>query len=264
MPVRFHLSGAFAILITAGSSGAWAQTGPGSPWPAPRPEDLDALFKPVPLPYWLVPSTAGFVSLDYSDAAVSTSYGIKTSGSARLDEPGPIWLATLVSGLGAPAGQRLRNADPRQLDATLATRLLVGWQTSAGPHYLAAFVGGEAEFEHDRASERRLYRRYGPRLEAQTWSRPTENTMVATGLAIGTARGSLWMRARLGYELGGVAYVGPEASLYRDARYRQTRTGLHISGPRFWSYTAELSGGLMIDSDKRRGGYGTLTVINRF
>ncbi|MFE1597951.1 cellulose biosynthesis protein BcsS [Methylobacterium sp. ID0610] len=120
---------------------------------------------------------------------------------------------------------------PRVLRHTVLGSALGGWQWLWDWGVVAVFAGPETAFEVlDSSALRRLPApRFGLRLHAEVWARPTEDTLLTTTAIAGSARGDAWSRLSWGWRVESL-YLGPEASLYADRTgYRKWNLGLHLT-----------------------------------
>ncbi|MBB5048616.1 hypothetical protein HNR60_003384 [Rhodopseudomonas rhenobacensis] len=105
--------------------------------------------------------------------------------------------------------------------------------------------------------------RLGLQAAAETWWQPTPELMLATSLSLTTRGGGYGGRIAAGWRLFDQAWVGPEASAFRDDYSRQYRVGLHVTGVRFDALEWSAAIGYLEDGFARRGGYGRIGVLLR-
>ena len=209
-----------------------------------------------------------FVAFNSADAASSSSFGsfgIKAALTGDIDRDGPVVMGVLGTGT-----YRYTNSDVPggKVQAFVGqARLLVGWQHTFGTTYLAGFVGGEGDirlFTPDDPKESRHARALGVRAQAEVWSRPTPDTLIAAVATAGSSRADFWTRARFGYRVWEQVFVGPEATALGDQTYQQGRLGAHVTGLVLFGQTFDLAAGGLLASDRKRGFYGTFGVHKRF
>lgn len=191
-----------------------------------------------------------FGSLD-AGAATFLTTGAKL-GLGQAGQDGFVALASLG------AGQRTERATCACAPAApvLFTRHAAGgaallgyqWVRDWGVAALYAGPEGSVEVLTGAGASAALPPRYGLRLHAEIWARPTDDTLVQGTAIVGTAREDLWTRLAWGYRLWG-AYLGPEANLYADrAGYRKWALGLHATDFALGRFSLRVSAGVQAET----------------
>lgn len=207
----------------------------------------------------LSPSRVLFSTTDVSLVSLFSSTGFKYALWGRLDASGPMLMGSAGAGLSPERDLGL----VRHYGATTLTqgRLMLGWQAVWGRTLVAAYAG----ISHDEQL-RTLPAgtvqtvAWGPALQLDIWSRPTENLVVNLAASYSGTDGYSWGRFHVGARVYGGLHVGPELSGTTDGHYRQTRFGLRLTGVTIGPLAFELSAGGFRDSNGHSGPYGTLTL----
>lgn len=210
------------------------------------PRDEDLFIRPIDQ-HWVL-----FGSADVGHS-IFLSGGSKQALVGPLDRPG--FLALETTGIGLTR-ERLRLGDqPLTVERFVhQASVLGGYQTMLGPLYLAAYAGPELQQEqlaYDGRFARFSQPRLGVRGQFELWYNPTPDTLLTTTVVAGSARGSVWARASAGIQVWSKSYVGPEVTIYATPTYRETRYGLHLTGPSIGIVNLRLSGGVMTDDGRR-------------
>ena len=120
---------------------------------------------------------------------------------------------------------------PTLVRTTLVGAALGGYQFFREWGAISLFAGPEAAVDALTAegTMRTLPPRFGLRVQAEAWIRPSENTLTTLTLVLGSARGDAYGRVSAGYRLWG-AYLGPEAVWYGDRTgYEKICLGAHAT-----------------------------------
>ncbi|WP_018261283.1 cellulose biosynthesis protein BcsS [Methylobacterium sp. WSM2598] len=161
-------------------------------------------------------------------------------------------------GRPAPDGRR----PPRVFRHTVLANALGGWQWLREWGVVAVLVGPEMSFETlgtGGAPRRAL--RFGLRLHAEVWARPTPETLLTVTAITGSARRDGWGRVSWGWRAG-PAYLGPEAALYADATgYRKWSLGLHLTDFALGEANGRVSAGWLYEEKVRRPGLFLATCL---
>lgn len=233
------------LILAAAGTGARA---------TPRDEEL-----------FMRPIDQRWVLFGSADVGGSTflSGGSKQALTGPLDRAG--FLALETTGIGLTR-ETIRLGDLRVPIQRFVHQgaVLGGYQHMFGPLYVAAYAGPEASHEQI-AYEGRFARFAQPRLgvrgQLEIWWNPTPDTLLTTTVVAGSARNSIWARASAGIRLFDKTFVGPEVTVYTTPTYRETRIGLHLTGPRIGIVNLRLSGGVMTDEGRKpNAAYGGLSA----
>lgn len=188
--------------------------------------------------------------------------GFKRALGPSLDRDGWLAMGTLGGGLRR---ERLDGSGAEAWRVTTIASGLVGHQWITGGTVAALFGGVEvdhAQLISGGEALRWAEPRFGGRLQAELWSRPTEATLLTATLVAGSARGHLWARTSWGHEVWRGVYAGPEAVAYAEDGYREGRLGLHLTGLSLAGVTLGVSAGGSF-TETRSGGYVTLQAYTR-
>ncbi|MGE7471169.1 cellulose biosynthesis protein BcsS [Bosea sp. NPDC003192] len=137
---------------------------------------------------------------------------------------------------------------------------LAGYEWRIGDSYLALSAGPTVETAY-RETRRYLSfeQRTALRLQADFWSKPTENSFLqANAYAILTEGGRYWGRLAPGWQVIGDLHLGPEIEGYRERDYHKVRLGAHLTGLRLLRLDWRLAAGLQKASGGKAGAYVTL------
>lgn len=228
------------LLLLAGAALAAA----GGAWAGPRDEDL--FIRPIDQ-HWVL-----FASAD-AGSSVFLSGGSKQSLVGPLDRPGFLSLET--SGFGYTRETMRLGSLRIPVDRyTYQSSVLGGYQFMSGPLYVAAYVGPELQTQQVAYSgtfARFSQPRLGVRGQVEIWYNPTPDTLLTTTVVASSASASLWARGAAGIRLWGKAFIGPEATVYTTPTYRETRWGMHLTGPAIGIVNLRVSAGVMTDDGRR-------------
>lgn len=203
-----------------------------------------------------------FASMEAGPATTFGSAGFKLGLGAPLDASGFRVMGKAGTGL-----------EPRQFItiAGLATTsdmvspeamAVAGYEWKLGTTYLGLYGGGEVDARlatKSLAVDRRP--RLGPRLQLDIWSNPTPQTLVHYSGNLGGATFHAWSRLALGWRVLDLAFLGPEAEIYREKDYAKTRFGVHLTGLKLLGTEIRLSGGWQRSGRTENGAYGTLGLL---
>lgn len=149
---------------------------------------------------------------------------------------------------------------PRVPGTTTLAHALGGWQWARSWGVVALFAGPEVSLDTlDTSVPVRPVLRFGLRLHAEVWARPSDATLLTVTGITGTARGDGWGRISWGWRAL-TGYLGPEAALYADRTgYRKWSLGVHLTDvPVPWStlegLRARVSAGWLYEEQVRRPG----------
>lgn len=195
------------------------------------------------------PSAFVLFSGDEADRASSyASAGFKVRPFRPLGEDRFVLLASAGHGYWRETGPlRLgRASDSEKFGASL----LAGTEWSLAGGALGLFAG--PEFFSERLVDPvgaviRKERRWGLRVQADWWSNPTPETMLAVNVAAGTARRDVWSRVAWGWRIGPATsrwgFAGPEAAFSAAPHDWKIRLGAHWSEWGVFGFRFRLSGG---------------------
>ena len=131
----------------------------------------------------------------------------------------------------------------------IAGSLLLGarWAVPGGRVTAVVGPGVVRKQEADPTGAPRWLRaRIGPVALAEIWAHPRPDLLLDATLVASAPARSLWARAALGIEVREGAFVGPEATLFADAGYREVRLGAHLTGARIGPLWLRLSAGAIV------------------
>ena len=208
--------------------------------------DEDLFIRPIDQ-HWVL-----FGSVD-AGSSVFVSGGSKQALVGPLDRQG--FLVMESTGIGLTR-ETVRLGDLRIPAQRLTHQgaVLAGYQHMFGPLYVAAYLG--PELQHEQIAYRGEFSRFSkPRLgvrgQLEIWWHPTADTLLTTVVVAGSTRESSYARASAGMRLFAQTFVGPEITVYSTPTYRETRYGLHVTGPKLGIVNLRLSGGVMTDDGRR-------------
>lgn len=233
----------FASIVFLVACVALAMAGRASAGPR---DDEELFIRPIDQ-HWVL-----FASADAGNS-VFLSGGSKQSLIGPLDRPG--FLALESSGFGYTR-ETLRLGSLRiPVDRyTYQSSVLGGYQHMFGPLYVAAYAGPELRTEQlayagsfARFSQPRL----GVRGQIEVWYNPTPDTLLTTTVVASSASSSIWARVATGIKVWDKIFVGPEATVYTTPTYRESRWGVHLTGPTIGILNLRISGGVMTDDGRR-------------
>lgn len=203
-----------------------------------------------------------FGGIEGRGSSLGVTMGFKIAAPPTPDGPGLVVMAL------ADVGASLARAPPAEggfwyaPHGAIAASLLAGGQWAVpGGVFTAAIGPGVARRQQAEPTgvPRWLATRYGPVALAELWTHPREDLLVAGTLVASGAGESLWARAAFGTRAIGEAFVGPEATFYTDATYRELRLGLHLTGVKVGDLSLRLSGGVAFH-ERRRSPYLALVI----
>ncbi len=144
--------------------------------------------------------------------------------------------------------------------------LLPGWRFKTTGFELLVVAGLDAQNHRPSAPDAtaRLHGTYaGARIGADLWLQPTPYWMLAANASVSSISQSYWYRLAPGVRLAEIAWIGPEAQLFGDAHYTQSRAGLHVTGLRTGPLEWAGAIGYAEDSERKRGAYVRIGVLAR-
>jgi len=184
-----------------------------------------------------------FGSLESSPSVFVTT-GAKVALD-RIDREGFVVLGSVGGG---------RRQESTVMRETAIGAVVVGYQWFPDWGVVAAYAGPEGALEVVSSGcgcAHVLPPRFGLRLHGEIWARPSDETLLAATLILGTARTSAWGRVAWGYRVLG-AYLGPETSLYLDETgYQKWNFGLHATDFALGRFSLRVSAGLQLASERR-------------
>lgn len=210
------------------------------------PRDEDLFIRPIDQ-RWVL-----FGSAD-AGSSVFVSGGSKQALIGPLDRPG--FLALETTGIGLTR-ENVR-LGPLRVPVQRFTHqgsVMGGYQHMFGSLYVAAYAG--PELQHEQIAYRGEFARFSkPRLgvrgQVEIWWHPTPETLFTSVVVAGSTRNSIYARSSAGILVFAKTYVGPEITVYSTPTYRETRYGLHATGPKLGIVNLRLSGGVMTDDGGR-------------
>lgn len=208
--------------------------------------DEDLFIRPIDQ-HWVL-----FGSVD-AGSSVFVSGGSKQALIGPLDRQG--FLALETTGIGLTR-ENVR-LGPLRIPVQRFTHqgsVMGGYQHMFGPLYVAAYLGPELQHEqiaYDGRFARFSKPRLGARGQVEIWWHPTPGTLLTTVVVAGSTRNSIYARSSAGILIFAKTYVGPEITIYATPTYRETRYGLHATGPKLGPVNLRLSGGVMTDDGRR-------------
>jgi cellulose biosynthesis protein BcsS len=214
----------------------------------------------------VVPKDQWIVAIDASATATSNqsqfayAAGTIAIGGGTLQQSG---LRLKLEGLGGTYGyeQAPTNAFARgkQFEGGALAGYQQVWQNASVALYLGLNVRENTIPAADPMNTA-LGTRVGFKTAIDAYLRPTDQTMLSAYASYSTAYDAYYARARAGYSIYGLGYLGPEATFLGDDFYGQTRLGAHFSGIQLGALQLGVAGGYVWDRSYKDGYYGTLEV----
>jgi Cellulose biosynthesis protein BcsS len=203
-----------------------------------------------------------FASMEAGPATKFGSAGFKLALGGPLDASGFRLMGKVGTGF-----------EPRQSVAISGTRTtsdvmtpeamaVAGYEWKLGTTYFGLYGGAEIDARlatKSLAINRPI--RLGPRLQLDIWSNPTPGTLVHYSGNLGGATFHVWSRLALGWRVFDLAFLGPEAEIYREKDYAKTRIGIHLTALKLFGTEMRLSGGWQRSGKTERGAYATLGLL---
>jgi hypothetical protein len=188
---------------------------------------------------------------------------VKFAPSGDLHNSGPVVM--IAGGVGIlPVGGFRRSASAA---LNQQAKLLAGYRFVDARTTLTVMLGQSMEFRQQIWLDGRISRgafKFGPAVQAELWSKPDKETLVAAAFAYTGSDGFSWMRLHLGRRLYGYTYGGPELALSTDGVYSQLRLGMRLTGLSFGPVAFDLSMGAARDSKGDAGPYVTMSAYSSF
>lgn len=204
-----------------------------------------------------------FLSMEAGPATTFGSAGFKLAVGGPLDASG--FRVMAKAGTGHEPRQNALPAAAGRITSGMVSpeaMAIVGYEWKLGTTYLGLYGGAEVDA---RLAARNLAvdrpARLGPRLQADLWSNPTPDSLVHLSANLGGASLHAWSRLAFGWRVLGLAFLGPEAEVYREKDYRKDRIGLHLTGLRLFGTELRLSGGWQKSGRREQGAYATLGLM---
>lgn len=218
-------------------------------------------------------STVLFSSLD-AGRSTFVSAGFKRALGGDLDRPGFVLLGGSGGGLDhyPSSYPGLGQVEVRSARGYLS----IGFQEIAYDTVSAILIGAEAadrRLAPDDPYDRERRTRFGPRLQAEIWSRAIPGAVAQLVVIASLPRREVWARASYGWRVPGGETLGaafadlhiePEIAGSVQSRYSEGRIGLRMGELRVADVRLSVSAGGRSDSDGKRGGYATLTAHWRY
>lgn len=204
-----------------------------------------------------------FSSMEAGPATTFGSAGFKLGLGGPLDDSGFRVLAKAGTG-HEPRQSRLQASGDRSASGVVSPEAMVvaGYEWKLGATYLGLYGGAEVDA---RLSTRSLAvdraARLGARVQIDIWSNPTPGTLIHASGNLGGAAMHVWSRLAFGWRIHDLAFVGPEAEIYREKDYRKDRIGLHMTGIKVFGTELRLSGGWQRSGRREQGAYATLGLL---
>jgi hypothetical protein len=149
----------------------------------------------------------------------------------------------------------------------IVASLMPGWRFKAEGLELLIVAGADVQNHRPTLPDpsARLNGTYiGARAGADLWYEPLPaQLMLAVNTSYSTINHGYSGRIAPGVKLLNFAWLGPEGQILGDARYRQYRAGLHLTGLRTGLVEWTAAMGYASDSDKKSGAYARLGILTR-
>jgi hypothetical protein len=203
-----------------------------------------------------------FASMEAGPATTFGSAGFKLAFGGPLDTGGFRLMGK--AGTGYEPRQSVQISGTRTISDVMTPEAMIiaGHEWKLGTTYVGLYGGAEVDA---RLATRSLAvdrpARLGPRLQLDIWSNPTPETLVHYSGNLGGATFHVWSRLALGWRVPDLAFLGPEAEIYREKDYAKTRLGIHLTGLKLFGTEMRLSGGWQRSGRTERGAYATLGLL---
>ena len=146
--------------------------------------------------------------------------------------------------------------------ATVSAELMVGYRFSLAGTFITTYVGGHVENQSLATADpghAAQGTEAGIKLALELYRRFTPRIFVTASASVSTVHDAHYARATVGYEFADTFALGIEAAVNGDARYDEPRAGVFVQS-NLGSTGFTLAGGMLSNSDKGDGYYGTLSV----
>lgn len=203
-----------------------------------------------------------FASMEAGPATTFGSAGFKLGFGGPLDASGFRVMGKLGSGLEPRQSVTVSGARLTSDVMTPETMAVTGYEWKLGTTYVGLYGGAEVDA---RLATKSLTldrpARLGPRLQLDIWSNPTPETLVHYSGNLGGATFHVWSRLALGWRVFDLAFLGPEAEIYREKDYAKMRLGIHLTGLKLFGTEMRVSSGWQRAGKTEKGAYVTLGVL---
>jgi outer membrane immunogenic protein len=107
---------------------------------------------------------------------------------------------------------------------------------------------------------------FGAKARADAWINPTPQTMMYGEAEYSTAFQTYLAKAKVGVDAtaGQQVFVGPEAAILGNSRFRQWRVGMHVTQLRIGQVQLEAAAGFARDTNVGNGAYGSIGLSTDF
>jgi hypothetical protein len=206
-----------------------------------------------------------FSSAEMANGSTFVGSGFKRAFGKSIDERGFILMSLSGAGATPEIHQGPVNIRIRVARLTSYSSMLLGYQWVAPGSVFMLAAGPEASRNQqidERGRPRWQPARKGVRSIAELWHEPRPNMMLQATLIHSSTQGSFWGRAAAGIALRDGLFLGPEATAYVEADYREGRIGLHLTGIPIGQFRLKINAG--ISRIARQGGGSYVGIAGHF
>jgi hypothetical protein len=194
-----------------------------------------------------------------SDSAFGWS-GITAAPMGFLEEDG--WRVRLTGGGGRYRYRTSNVAGGVNEANVMSGELMAGYRSSSGSGSATIYAGAHIENQTLAAPDpghAAQGTEAGIKVAVEFYRRFAPNFFGLASASASSVHDSYQARAALAYEISETVAFGIEAAINGDERYNEPRAGILVQTT-FGRTSFSLSGGILSNSDKGDGLYGTLTV----
>jgi hypothetical protein len=198
-----------------------------------------------------------------ADVASDSAYGWSGFVAAPLgllDEDG--WRVRVAGGAGRYRYTTGNVAGGVNEASIMSGELMAGYRFSSGSGSVTLYAGAHVENQNLAAPDPghpAQGTEAGIKVAAEFYRRFTPNLFGLASASASSVHDSYQARAALAYEISATVAFGVEAAINGDERYDEPRVGILVQTT-FGRTSFSLSGGILSNSDKGDGLYGTLSV----
>jgi Cellulose biosynthesis protein BcsS len=203
-----------------------------------------------------------FASMEAGPASTFGSAGFKFAIGGPLDASGFRLMGKIGTGLEPRQSVTISGTSATSDVMTPEAMAVAGYEWKLGTTYVGLYGGAEVDARLATKSltiDRKAT--VGPRLQLDIWSNPSPETLVHYSGNLGGATFHVWSRLALGWRVFDLAFLGPEAEIYREKDYAKTRLGIHLTGLKLFGTEMRLSGGWQRAAKTEKGAYATLGLL---
>jgi hypothetical protein len=194
-----------------------------------------------------------------SDSAFGWS-GFTAAPVGFLEDDG--WRVRVAAGGGRYRYRTNNVADGINEANVMSGELMAGYRFSSGSGSATLYAGVHVEnqsLDSPDAGHAAQGTEAGIKVAAEFYRRFTPKLFGLASASASTVHDSYQARASLAYEISETVAVGVEAAINGDERYDEPRAGILVQTT-FGRTSFSVSGGILSNSDKGEGVYGTLSV----